>query len=190
MSKNTIRLVSIILLCISLGLWSAIIIPSFLKEREKTTGAEIEPSWQEQPQTLSETEAATMSANFTEDFEKNLALANATPTPTPFFASDIPASMAGDLTAPTVTIQGNLAEGATIAGNSVCFPLWVSDNMTPWQRLQTRANIDKNQWGVWTETFSYCFQNLGNGSHTFSVQIRDLAGNVSAPVTRTFIIRQ
>jgi len=190
MGKNTIRITSIVLLFVSLGLWSAIIIPSFLRDRQKATQPVQETMWQEQPQQLTETESATMSANFTQDFEKNLALANATPTPTPFFASDIPASMAGDLIPPTVTIQGNLAEGATIATSGICFPLWVSDNMTSWQRLQTRAKIDQNQWGVWTETFSYCFQNLGNGSHTFSVQIRDLAGNVSAPVARTFIIRQ
>jgi hypothetical protein len=133
---------------------------------------------------------ATMSANFTEDFEKNLRLANETPTPTVFFSADIPASMAGDLTAPTVTIQGNVSEGTTIASGSLCFPLWVSDNMTPWQRLQTRAKIDQNQWSEWAETFSYCFQNLEDGTHTFSVQIRDLAGNISPELKRTVIVKR
>ncbi|MFZ2024707.1 MAG: hypothetical protein WAV51_00265 [Microgenomates group bacterium] len=190
MTNKTVRIISITLLLLSLGLWSAIIIPSFLKEQQTTTNPTQEILWQEEQKQLSEIEIATMSASFTEDFEKNLALASATPTPTPFFTSDIPASMAGDLNPPTVTIQGNTAEGATITGNSVCFPLWVSDNMTPWQRLQTRSKLDTNQWSVWMETFSYCFQNLGNGKHTFSVQIRDLAGNVASPVARTFLIRQ
>jgi len=189
-NKNTIRVVSIVLLGLSLGLWSAIIIPSFLKERQKTAAPVQEKIWQEQPETLSEIEQATMSASFTEDFEKNLALANASPTPIVFFTADIPASMAGDLTPPTATIQGSVTEGAIMTSTSLCFPLWVSDNMTPWQQLQTRGKIDSNQWSIWMETFSYCFQNLGIGRHTFSVQIRDLAGNVSPEIKRTFIVKQ
>lgn len=189
-NKNTIRLVSIVLLGLSLGLWSAIIIPSFVKERQKTPEEAKETTWQEQPTSLSELETATMSANFAEDFEKNLALMNATPTPTVFFSADIPASMAGDLNPPSVTIQGSVSEGATIASSSLCFPLWVTDNMTPWQQLTTRARMDTNQWSIWMQTFSYCFQNLGVGAHTFSVQIRDLAGNVSQEVKRTFIVKQ
>lgn len=189
-NKNTVRIVSIVLLGFSLILWGSIIIPSFIKDRKEAVKPMAETAWQEQPQRLSETEAATMSANFSDDFEKNLRTINASPTPTPFFAADIPASMAGDLTPPTATIQGSAAEGAVIAGNDLCFPLWVSDNLTPWQRLQTRGKMDSNQWSIWMETFSYCFQNLGIGRHTFSTQIRDLAGNVSPEITRTFIVRQ
>ncbi len=188
--NHTIRIISITLLLLSLGLWSAIIIPSFLKTRQKAPEAAKEATWQEQPQTLSEMEMATMSASFAEDFEKNLTLLNATPTPPVFFTADIPASMAGDLKPPTVTIQGNIAEGATIATDSLCFPLWVSDNMTPWQRLTTRARMDTKEWSVWLPTYSYCFQNLSIGAHTFSVQIRDLAGNISPEVKRTFIVKQ
>lgn len=114
-----------------------------------------------------------MSANFSQDFEKNMALANSTPTPAPLFVADIPASMAGDMIAPTLTIQGSIGEGTTIAYTNPCFPLWVSDNMTPWQRLQTRAKLDTTAWSNWSEAFSYCFTNLSNGAHTFSVQIRD-----------------
>ena len=181
---------SITLLLLSLGLWSAIIIPSFLKTRQKMPETAKELTWQEQPQQLSEVESATMSASFAEDFEKNLTLINATPTPPAFFSADIPASMAGDLIAPTVTIQGSVSEGAIIASGSLCFPIWVSDNMTPWQQLTTRARMDTNQWSVWMPTYSYCFQNLGVGTHTFAIQIRDLAGNISPEVKRTFIVKQ
>jgi len=188
--NHTIRIASITLLLLSLGLWSAIIIPSFVKERQKLPNEITETPWQEQPKQLSETEMATMSASFAEDFAKNLTLINATPTPSVFFTADIPASMAGDLTPPTVTIQGGVAEGTTIASGSLCFPIWVSDNMTPWQQLTTRARMDTNQWSVWLQTYSYCFQNLSLGKHTFSVQIRDLAGNVSSEVKRTFTVQQ
>ena len=190
MTSKTIRIISITLLLLSLSLWSAIIIPSFLKKRQKTPEAAKETTWQEQSQTLSESEAATMSASFTEDFEKNLTLINQTPTPPAFFTADTPASMAGDLISPTVTIQGSISEGAIIASSSLCFPIWVSDNMTPWQQLTTRARMDTNQWSVWMPTYSYCFQNLGVGTHTFAVQIRDLAGNISPEIKRTFIVKQ
>lgn len=190
MSKNTVRYTSIILLLISLGLWSSIIIPSFIKEQQKATDTEQETVWQEQTQELSDVETATMSASFTEDFKKNLSIINATPTPPVFFTADIPASMSGDLTPPTVTIQGSIAEGTTITSGSPCFPLWVSDNMTPWQQLITRGKINTNQWSIWMETFSYCFPNLGNGTHVFTVQIRDLAGNISPEIKRTFIVKQ
>ena len=191
MSQNyTIRIISITLLLLSLGLWSAIIIPSFLKERQKSTTPTKEATWQEQSKTLSESEAATMSASFAEDFEKNLTLIKQTPTPPAFFTADTPASMAGDLIPPTVTIQGGVSEGAIIASGSLCFPIWVSDNMTPWQQLTTRTRMDTNQWSVWMQTYSYCFQNLNIGTHTFSVQIRDLAGNISPEIKRTFIVKQ
>lgn len=188
MNKNTIRNISIALLGLSLGLWSSVIIPSFVT-KQKQSSQPPEPTWQEQPRTLSDIEHATMSANFTTDFEKNMALANTTPEPTPLFLRDIPASMAGDLQPPTLTIQGSIADNAIISFTNPCFPLWVTDNMTPWQRLQTRTKLDTQSWSTWAEAFSYCFQNLTTGTHIFSVQIRDLAGNVSPEIQRPFIVQ-
>jgi len=187
MRQKFIRRISTIFLIVSLGLWTGLIIPSFLSERKKTKET-IQETWQEQPQQLSTIEQATMSASFSEDFEKNMEAENTPPTPTPLFLTDIPASMAGDMIAPTVTIQSPIVEGATITYTNPCFPLWVTDNMTPWQRLQTRAKLDNTAWSDWRESFSYCFTNLTPGAHTFSVQIRDLAGNVSSEGKRTFIV--
>jgi len=147
-------------------------------------------AWQESPQVLTDIETATMSGDFSEEFQKNLDLLETPLTPTPFFTTDVPASMAGDLVAPSVTIQGGPVEGAIVNDTSVCFPLWVTDNMTPWQQLVTRAKLDDRQWSSWMNFFSYCFDNLNSGTHVVSVQIKDLAGNVSPEVKRVFIIKR
>jgi hypothetical protein len=178
---------SITLLGLSLILWAVIIIPAI---GQKKVSPAPTPTWQETAQTLTEIETATMSANFAKDFEKNLDALNTPPSSTPFLPMDVPSSMAGDLAAPTLTIQGGVTEGTTITVANVCFPLWVSDNMTPWQQLASRGKLDDNQWSPWITMNSYCFQNLGNGVHTFTAQIRDLAGNVSPEVKRTFIVKR
>lgn len=148
------------------------------------------PTWQEQPLQLTEIETATMSGNFQKEFETRLQEMRQTPLPSPIFTPNIPASMAGDLIPPTGTINGGPLEGSTITQTSVCFPLWVSDNMTPWQQLATRAKLDDLQWSNWMNLFSYCFENLDNGGHIIRIQIRDLAGNVSTETQRLFTIRR
>jgi len=148
------------------------------------------PQWQEQPVVLTDIEQATMSGNFTKEFQTALEEEKITPKPIPIWTLDVPSSMAGDIMAPTVTISGGPSEGATITYANPCFPLWVSDNMTPWKQLVTRSKLDNGQWGSWMNYFSYCFDNLGNGPHTIRIQIRDLAGNVSSEVKRVFIVKR
>lgn len=148
------------------------------------------PTIDEQPQQLTAIEQATMSSDFAKEFEEHLRQLNAPPTPTLFFEATVPASMAGDLVPPTVTIQGELAEGAITTNTAVCFNLWVSDNMTPWQQLTTQAQLDDTQSSPWAPLTSYCYQNLQNGIHTFTVKIRDLRGNVSPETKRTFIVKR
>lgn len=185
-----LRGISITILVLSVALWATIIIPSMIAKNKQVSQESTEQVWEESPRTLTAIEQATMSADFSQDFEQNLVLANATPTPSPIFSLDVPASMAGDLIPPTVTIQGGVTEGATISQTSLCFPLWLSDNMTPWQQLTTRAKMDNAQWSVWMPLTQYCFQNIGNGTHVFTVQIRDLVGNVSQELKRTFSVKQ
>gem|GEM_PF-1910243 len=148
------------------------------------------PAWQEQRVVLTDIEQATMSGNFTKEFQQALETEKLPPKPSPIFVYDIPASMAGDITAPTITITGGPPESSTIPYNNPCFPLWVGDNMTPWQQLTTRAKIDDGQWSPWMNQFSYCFNNLENGGHTVLIQIKDLAGNVSPEIKRVFIVKQ
>jgi hypothetical protein len=148
------------------------------------------PSWREQTVPLTDIEQATMTGNFSQEFQTVLAQEKITPRPNPLFTLDVPASMAGDIIAPTVNITGGPTDGSIITATSVCFPLWVGDNMTPWQQLTTRSKLDDGQWSTWMNTFSYCFNNLGIGAHTVLIQIRDLAGNVSSEVKRVFIIKQ
>lgn len=189
MKTNYIRTISIALLGLSLGLWASVIIPSMLAKKPETI-PQNKPSFQEQDLTLTDSEKATMAASFVADFEKNLETMQTSPTPTPIFHMDTPASMAGDLNPPVVTIQGGPQEGAVLTTTGVCFPLWLSDNMTPWQQLQTRGKLDMGQWSPWLPQTSYCYSNLGSGAHTFSVQIQDLAGNISSETKRTFIVKQ
>lgn len=147
------------------------------------------PQWTEQPLILSDIEQATMSGDFSTELQENLILLNATPTPTLAFRMDIPASAAGDLVSPTVTIQGGPTEGSTIAQNSVCFPLWISDNMTPWQQLQTQAQLNTQAWSPWAPVTYYCFDTPTDGTYTFRVRIRDIAGNVSSEIQRIFVVK-
>lgn len=138
------------------------------------------PSWQEQPIILTDREQATMSGDFTQEFQQALEEEKTPPKPSSIVILDTLASMAGDIVAPKVTISGE----------PPCFSLWVSDNMTPWKQLVTRTKLDNGQWSPWMNYFSYCFDNLGNGSHTVRIQIKDLAGNVSSEVKRTFIVKR
>lgn len=147
--------------------------------------------WREKTIPLTDVEQATMSGNFTQEFQTALDQEKNTPKPiVPIFSLDTPASMAGDLTAPTASISGGPAEGATITYANPCFPLRVFDNMTPWQQLVTHAKLDSGQWSNWMNYFSYCFDNLGNGAHTISIQIKDLAGNISSEIKRTFVVKR
>lgn len=189
MTKNPIRTISIVLLLLSVLLWTTVIFPS-MQTAEKAEKAKKQSSWQEQLVTLTAMEQATMSADFASDFKKNLDALDAPATPTLFLPADVPASMAGDLIAPTVSIQGGAQEGTTVANPNVCFSLWVSDNMTPWQQLGTRAKMDTMEWSTWLQMTSYCFPNLADGAHTFTVQIRDLTGNVSPEVKRVFSVKR
>lgn len=139
---------------------------------------------------LNEQEKATMSGNFEAELQKNLASPQTPGEPTPMWRDNIPASAAGDLIAPTVTINGGPEEGVTTTQTAACFPLWVSDNRTPWQQLMSRAQLDTNQWSSWMNYFSYCFDNLGNGDHTVTIQVKDLAGNISANAQRRFSVKR
>lgn len=173
-------------ICVGLGAYHLKTNPlSFPKKSPVPT-----PSWQEQTVILTDIEQATMSADFSEEFETALIAAQETPTPELVSSFDIPANQAGDIQPPTLTITGGPADGATIRGTSACFPLWVSDNRTPWKQLATRAQLDSQQWSPWMNYFSYCFDNLGEGRHTVRIQIKDLAGNVSPEVKRTFIVKR
>lgn len=148
------------------------------------------PAWNEETLVLTDIERATMSGDFSQEFQTALEKEKITPKLTPIWSLNIPASMAGDITTPTVSISGGPLEGATITYINPCFPLWVSDNMTPWQQLVTRAKLDDGQWSSWMNHFSYCFDNLGSGGHTVTFQIRDIAGNVSSEIKRVFIVKR
>lgn len=159
--------------------------PPNLKKTQPTRA----PQWVEHERVLTDIERATMSGSFQMEFEQAF---HVSPTPVlkPIFSLDVPSSMAGDLLPPTAKITGGPSDGEAISATQVCFPLYVSDNMTPWQQLATRAKMDDKDWSNWMNIFSYCYNNLSIGPHTFRMQIKDLAGNMAPDTTRLFIVKQ
>jgi hypothetical protein len=187
-SKQLLQAVAIIVAGLGLG-----IIANQLKTNPPSVLSRPMPTqtWREKTIQLTNVEQATMSGDFTQEYQRALEEEKITPKPLPIIVTlDVPASMAGDILAPSVTISGGPSEGSTIAYTNPCFPLWVNDNMTPWQQLVTRNKLDSGQWSGWMNIFSYCFTNLGDGNHTVSVQIKDLAGNISSEVKRTFVVKR
>ncbi|HET9946745.1 MAG TPA: hypothetical protein VFQ63_01665 [Patescibacteria group bacterium] len=100
-----------------------------------------------------------------------------TPTPT---------KAAQDTMPPVITSMTGPANGDTITSNSVCFPVVISDNVSQYPNLYIHTQFDSSNWTDWSNNVSPCFSNLSNGPHSFSVAAKDQAGNVSAPITRTF----
>lgn len=94
-----------------------------------------------------------------------------------------------DATGPTVTIQTGPENGSTISFKDICFTISVSDNVSKYPQLYIRTKFDSDIWSDWSKEMAPCYQNLTNGSHNFSVQAKDEAGNVSEVLTRSFIVQ-
>ena len=183
MNRSTIQYIAIGCIVVALSIWLSSLTPIVI-QKTTTSLPSPTPMWQEQPLSLDANEETTMTANFSDEFEKNLMQSQITPTPSPVITLGN-----GDITPPTVTIQSP-QEGATLMTSSLCFPLWVSDDITPWQQLVTRAKMDTGVWSDWSNQLSYCYTNITNGSHHFTVEIKDTNGNISTDVIRSFTITQ
>jgi len=158
------------------------------------------PLWQEQHMSLTKEEKATMSGSFFQEIQTVIATFAAqqktTITPTP--VSKILGIASGSATAsksaiidtipPTVTITGGPNENDIVTGTRICFPLWVSDNVTNYMKLVTRIKINTNPWTEWEQNLSPCVD-IQPGSHTFTVQIKDEAGNISPETQRHFVTK-
>ena len=92
-----------------------------------------------------------------------------------------------DTTAPDTTITGG-PSGWTASDNAV-FTWTGSDDKTATGDLVYSYKLDDGDWSGWVAATSHDFSGLSEGSHTFSVRAKDLAGNVDAtPATRTFSV--
>lgn len=104
-----------------------------------------------------------------------------TPTPTP---------LPPDTTPPVITSMTGPADGSTVDFNGFCFPMTISDNKPGNQNFLTQHTFDSATWTDWEANYAPCFNNVSNGSHTFTVHAKDEAGNISATITRTFTVQQ
>jgi len=176
-STHKMTILGALFMLVSGVLWGTVIIPNINFTRKTPTPT---PVWKEESRTLTPQEEATMSADFFTTFETNAATGSGTPTPTKTVAQSL------DTVPPTLQITGGPAEGSTSPQKSVCFPFWVSDNLTPWQQLTVRTKFDTQEWSTWSTILSWCYDNLAPGAHTFRAQIRDDAGNIAPEVRRGF----
>lgn len=113
-----------------------------------------------------------------------------TVTPTPKTITNPTSTPASnqDKTAPVITSMTGPENSSTVDFDNFCFPIYITDNVSNSSSLQVRVKFDSNTWGGYSNNFSPCYSGISNGSHTFSVQAKDAAGNESSVITRTFTV--
>lgn len=109
------------------------------------------------------------------------------PTQTPVSNSPIPNNIQplytpvpiSDSTSPTIRIGGP-GDGSTVVNSKFCYLVEVFDNST---NLVSRNRLDSGVWTEWGRTsaqYNPCFENISDGSHTFTVEAQDPTGNISS----------
>jgi hypothetical protein len=78
------------------------------------------------------------------------------------------------------------ADGSSVTFNSFCFPMKYSDATSP---ISVRYAFDSDSLGDWSQNYAPCYQNVSNGSHSFSVQAKDGLGNMTGTTKRTFTVQ-
>lgn len=112
-----------------------------------------------------------------------------TPTPSQKLTATPTSASTLDKTPPVITSITGPDNGSTVDFNSFCFPIVITDNVSNSSNLTVRVGFDSSL-GSYSNNFSPCYSNIGNGSHTFTAQAKDAAGNESTVVTRTFSVNQ
>lgn len=103
--------------------------------------------------------------------------------------SPTPSALASqDTVPPTIDTMTGPEDGSTVEFANFCFPMHVSDNVSQWPHIWVRYSFDSPDYSGWTTEVAPCYQNISNGSHVFSVQAKDEAGNVSSVMTRRFTV--
>ncbi len=116
---------------------------------------------------------------------KSAVYSTVTPTPTTRIITATP-TPAGDTAAPTLDWMTGPTDGLTVSFNSFCFPMKYSDASSP---IMVRYAFDSDTLGDWNQNYAPCYQNVANGSHSFSVQAKDAKGNQSSTIKRTFTVQ-
>jgi hypothetical protein len=147
------------------------------------------PAYIEVNPTLSSIEEATMSTRISDFYEPliNQNADAASNDPTKKTASK---SAVKDTRPPTVTINGGPTEGSGVPpGTKICFPLWITDDISSYEQVSVRVRVDQGQWGPWEKSMEYCYETLPIGMHTFVIQGKDETGNVGPETRRGFEIK-
>ncbi len=101
---------------------------------------------------------------------------------------DIGADELTDAIPPDTQISVGPAEASYISSTSVTFGWSGSDNNITGP-LTYSYRMDSSAWSSFDSATSHTFDNLAEGSHTFSVKAKDQAGNEdSSPSTRNFTV--
>jgi sugar lactone lactonase YvrE len=96
-------------------------------------------------------------------------------------------AVVADNTQPDTTITG--APGAMTSGSTATFVFTGADDLTPVASLAFAWRLDGAGWSGFSRTASATLANLSQGSHTFEVKARDLAGNEDpTPASRSFAV--
>ena len=105
-----------------------------------------------------------------------------TPTPTP--------TPAPDTQTPVFQYLNGPGEGNTVTFNGFCFPMYITDNVSVIATgLMVRYSFDNSGFSDWKQDFAPCYQNVSDGAHTFVVQARDGAGNMTGNMTKSFTVQ-
>jgi len=90
-----------------------------------------------------------------------------------------------DTTPPSLAYTAGPADGATLLGDTTSYAWSATDDVSAPGAITYRSALDAAFSGAYDAATSRALAGLGDGVHTFRVEARDEAGNVSAPAERT-----
>lgn len=93
-----------------------------------------------------------------------------------------------DLTAPSAFFASGPEEGATADTADVVFTWHGSDDLAPEDSLTFAYQLDGGGFSPFAPDTMATFSGLAEGPHSVDVKSRDLAGNESAPASRSFFV--
>lgn len=108
-------------------------------------------------------------------------------SPTPSVSST-PTIILKDQTPPLLNIISGPENLSMIKFNNFCFETKISDNITSFDKLVLHWSFDNSNWSDWSNNTAFCFNNITNGNHVFSIQAKDEAENLSNAETRQFTV--
>jgi hypothetical protein len=91
-----------------------------------------------------------------------------------------------DTEPPVITSLTGPGNGSTVDFHSFCFPVFIKDNVQ--SGIMVRYSFDGSGVSDWNTNYAPCYQNVSNGSHTYTLQAKDAAGNMTGTVSKSFIV--